>query len=129
MLGIFRFPLRFTPCACPGFCRIAQAAAKPEDLFPASRGAVSYDAALPRGWRDYVMGIYARFLPASAPPGQRWLPALAAGKEGAMMMAEKRRQICRMCGKPSEKMICDACSDRLRGEALERKKKEEKIPA
>jgi len=32
-----------------------------------------------------------------------------------------------VCGKPSTKTICDACADKLRGEALNRKKKEEKI--
>jgi len=33
---------------------------------------------------------------------------------------------CTMCGKPSEQVICPACSDKLRGEALGKKKKEEK---
>ncbi len=32
-----------------------------------------------------------------------------------------------LCGKPSTKTICAACSDKLRGEALNKKKKEEKI--
>jgi len=32
-----------------------------------------------------------------------------------------------ICGKPSTRTICSACADKLRGEALERKKKEEKI--
>jgi len=32
-----------------------------------------------------------------------------------------------VCGKPSTKTICEACADKLRGEALNRKKKEEKI--
>lgn len=45
------------------------------------------------------------------------------------MMAEKKRPVCQLCGKPSAKTICDACSDRLRGEALEHKRKEEKIAA
>jgi hypothetical protein len=40
-------------------------------------------------------------------------------------MAEKSRQVCLICGKPSPKTICPTCSDRLRGEALEKKKKEE----
>jgi hypothetical protein len=42
-------------------------------------------------------------------------------------MAKPKRQVCLLCGKPSSKTICDACADRLRGEALEKKKKEEKI--
>jgi predicted nucleic acid-binding Zn ribbon protein len=43
------------------------------------------------------------------------------------VVAEKQHQVCLICGKPSPKTICDACADRLRGEALEKKKKEEKI--
>ena len=45
-------------------------------------------------------------------------------KEGTM--AEKRLPVCQLCGKLSTKTICDACADRLRGEALEKKRKEEK---
>jgi recombinational DNA repair protein RecR len=42
-------------------------------------------------------------------------------------MAEAaKKQVCMMCAKPSAKNICDACADRLRGEALEKKKNEEK---
>jgi hypothetical protein len=41
-------------------------------------------------------------------------------------VAEKKKQICMICGKPSAKTICDACSERVRGEALNKKKKEEK---
>jgi hypothetical protein len=40
---------------------------------------------------------------------------------------EKKKPVCMMCGKPSEKTICNACAERLRGEALNRKKKDEKI--
>ena len=32
-----------------------------------------------------------------------------------------------LCGKPSTKTICEACSERVRGEALDKKKKQEKI--
>ncbi len=41
-------------------------------------------------------------------------------------MAETRLPVCQLCGKASTKTICDACADRLRGEALGKKKKEEK---
>ena len=41
-------------------------------------------------------------------------------------MAEHNTQVCMLCAKPSTKTICDACADRLRGEALDKKKKEEK---
>lgn len=34
-------------------------------------------------------------------------------------------QVCNLCGKPSEMTICDECSERLRVEALSRKKHEE----
>jgi len=37
-----------------------------------------------------------------------------------------KKQVCMLCGKPSEKSICANCADRLRGEALNKKKKEEK---
>ena len=42
-------------------------------------------------------------------------------------MAKTKHQVCLIRGKPFAKTICDACSDRLRGEALEKKKKEEKV--
>jgi len=38
---------------------------------------------------------------------------------------EHARHVCNMCGKPSEITICDECSERLRIEALARKKHEE----
>ena len=42
-------------------------------------------------------------------------------------MSPPKKQVCMLCGKPSEKTICSICSDKLRGEALGKKKKEEKI--
>ncbi len=42
-------------------------------------------------------------------------------------MNEAKKKVCMICGKPSAKTICDACADKLRGEALNKKKKEEKI--
>jgi hypothetical protein len=54
------------------------------------------------------------------------LPGEKDGGEGGTL-AKTKQQVCLICGKPSAKTICDACSDRLRGEALEKKKKEEKI--
>lgn len=42
-------------------------------------------------------------------------------------MATPTKQICLICAKPSTKTICDACAERLRGEALDQKKKNEKI--
>ena len=41
-------------------------------------------------------------------------------------VAQPQRQLCMICAKPSDKTICDACSERIRGEALNNKKKEEK---
>lgn len=38
---------------------------------------------------------------------------------------EQGGHICNLCGKPSETTICDECSERLRMEALARKKHEE----
>ncbi len=42
-------------------------------------------------------------------------------------MAPSKKQVCMICGKPSTRTICNACADKLRGEALERKKKDEKV--
>lgn len=36
------------------------------------------------------------------------------------------KPICSICGKPSEKAICGACADKIRAEALARKKQQEK---
>jgi hypothetical protein len=38
---------------------------------------------------------------------------------------ERAHHVCNICGKPSEITICDECSERLRIEALARKKHEE----
>ncbi len=40
---------------------------------------------------------------------------------------QPKKQVCMLCGKPSTKTICQACAEKLRGEALNKKKKEEKI--
>lgn len=42
------------------------------------------------------------------------------------MAEEMKKQVCLLCGKPSEKSICANCADRVRGEALDKKKKQEK---
>ncbi len=42
-------------------------------------------------------------------------------------MDQPKKQVCMLCGKPSTKTICQACAEKLRGEALNKKKKEEKI--
>ncbi|HXN25444.1 MAG TPA: hypothetical protein VOA41_22150 [Candidatus Dormibacteraeota bacterium] len=42
-------------------------------------------------------------------------------------MANPKKQICMICAKPSSKTICDACAERLRSEALDKKNKNEKI--
>ena len=39
---------------------------------------------------------------------------------------ERARENCLICGKHSEKTICDACSDKIRSNALARKKHENK---
>jgi uncharacterized protein YlaI len=40
-------------------------------------------------------------------------------------LPEHAHHVCNVCGRPSEKTICDDCSERLRIEALSRKKHEE----
>ena len=42
-------------------------------------------------------------------------------------MCPPKQQVCLICGKPSAKSICAACADKLRGEALNKKKKDEKV--
>lgn len=34
---------------------------------------------------------------------------------------KEKKHVCSICGKPSETVICHACSDKVRGEALEKK--------
>ena len=41
-------------------------------------------------------------------------------------MPPAKRQVCMICGKPSAKTICEACAEKVRGEALGKKKKEDK---
>ena len=36
-------------------------------------------------------------------------------------MTEKRKAVCMLCGKPSEKSICDGCAQRVQGEHLDKK--------
>ena len=41
------------------------------------------------------------------------------GGSGAHVVgAENRREVCRVCGQPSEEDICGACADKIRAEAL-----------
>lgn len=56
--------------------------------------------------------------------GQRLDPRIA---KGGIAVGPTKRQVCMICAKPSTKTICEACSEKLRGEALHKKKKEEKI--
>ena len=39
--------------------------------------------------------------------------------------SENQHHVCNMCGKPAEVTICDECAERVRIEALGRKKHEE----
>ena len=45
-------------------------------------------------------------------------------EDGAM--SEKTKPVCMLCGKPSPKSICDACAQRVQGEQLGRKSKQDK---
>jgi hypothetical protein len=45
--------------------------------------------------------------------------------EGPVIPAQKPKHVCNVCGKSAEKTICDTCSERLRVDALIRKKHEE----
>lgn len=41
-------------------------------------------------------------------------------------MTDKKRNFCLICGKESEKSICDNCSLKVQGEAVDKKQKIEK---
>ncbi len=41
-------------------------------------------------------------------------------------MNKKTKPVCMLCGKPSPKSICDACAQRVQGEQLGRKVKQDK---
>jgi predicted nucleic acid-binding Zn ribbon protein len=45
----------------------------------------------------------------------------------ALTVDQPKKQVCMLCGKPSTKGICQTCSEKVRGEALDKKKKQEKI--
>ena len=42
------------------------------------------------------------------------------------LRSEHAKQVCNLCGKPWLDTICDACADRVRAEALDKKRHEEK---
>lgn len=45
---------------------------------------------------------------------------------GGATSSGQSKRVCSICGKPSAKIICDACADKIRAEALARKKQMEK---
>ena len=42
------------------------------------------------------------------------------------LRAEHARHVCNLCGAPSEDTICEACSNKVRAEALDRKRREDR---
>lgn len=47
-------------------------------------------------------------------------------RERHIRRSKDPRPVCTVCGKASEKAICDACADKIQVEALAKKKREEK---
>ncbi len=43
-----------------------------------------------------------------------------------ILRGQHARQVCEACGKPSDQIICDACSIKIRAEALVLKKHKDK---
>ena len=39
--------------------------------------------------------------------------------------SKRTERVCNVCGRPSERTICEQCSERIRVEALTRKKRDE----
>ncbi len=48
-----------------------------------------------------------------------------ASKTGSKS-SQKSRPVCEVCGKPAVTPICAACADRIRAEAVARKRREDK---
>ena len=42
------------------------------------------------------------------------------------LRTERARHVCNVCGVPSEDTICEACSNKVRAEALVRKRREDR---
>ena len=42
------------------------------------------------------------------------------------MEPKQRKRVCNVCGKPSGSSICPTCADKVRAEAVARKKREDK---
>ena len=43
-------------------------------------------------------------------------------KKETQSSTEEKKHVCSVCGKPSESIICHACEDKLRADALDQKK-------
>ena len=41
-------------------------------------------------------------------------------------MNDKKKPVCMLCGQPSAKSICDGCAQRVQGEQLGKKSKQDK---
>jgi len=50
----------------------------------------------------------------------------AARETKGSVQVKPRRRVCSVCSKPSGSSICGMCADRIRAEALARKKREDK---
>lgn len=46
--------------------------------------------------------------------------------EMSSLKSQKSKPVCEVCGKPSVSPICPACADKIRAEALARKRREDK---
>jgi len=53
---------------------------------------------------------------------------LAGGKDETPVLtgSRLRKQVCNVCGKPSVSSICPVCVDKIRAEAVARKRREDK---
>lgn len=47
-------------------------------------------------------------------------------KDSNTKQPEDRKRLCILCGKPSDKVICCACADKVSADAMEKKRWEEK---
>lgn len=73
-----------------------------------------------------LLGSVAERVIRTAPCPVLAVPLAAAPSAEAPEAAAPERQRCLVCGGPSDDLVCEPCRARIRGEALERKQREER---
>jgi hypothetical protein len=84
------------------------------------------DAEIRNGvWREHPMAILGRVRePGESTTLRRELRP--PPRDSNTKQPEDRKRLCILCGKPSDKVICGACADKVSADAMEKKRWEEK---